>query len=348
MCLLSLKSKMYAGQVSKGFSPKAVAVMVASALLVSACSTPIAASSAPPSFVASGDDGAPAPPMETERPIPNLSELGDFGLLANDIQANWNFQASSSSWQAVQDFNCDYPLYRPRIPAEAMSSLATVSDTNELAIAIWGASIVTGCPEAVMGSGLTESAFEALRPNQFDLPEEDFLNPRSRLSGLGEMGTAIAKLEEQFDFRSTEREWVEILNKNCNQLAEDSDYEYWSFDTKSDSGLFTSVREDSYLLTWAVAVVYMCPELFPKAASWDEEYATIIVRSSEERSAPGYGTAPSAWTVSGKQQLINLQSPRPSSGENPASGGSRVVCKDGWVSYSGGKQGACSWHGGVR
>lgn len=28
--------------------------------------------------------------------------------------------------------------------------------------------------------------------------------------------------------------------------------------------------------------------------------------------------------------------------------GSMVICKDGTVSYAGGKQGACSWHGGVR
>jgi len=315
--------------VPKNLTPVAGSLLTFVVLVLAGCGVESAAETElePPS-------SASIPQEAEEHRLSNwsdLSELGDFGRIAEDIQDKWGFAASSSEWEAIQSFTCQYPLLRPRIPSEGMALVQSVADTNDLALSVWGASISTECPEKVTGLGLSQDAYESLQPDRFGFSERDFLSPYSRFVELGELGQAIAWLEDEFDFRATEQEWLDILERNCSDLAETPDYQYWSYETDFDPGYYISVRDDHYLLTWAVSVVHICPESLPETASWDEELAVSIVSATADTSEPPRtGTVPQEWTIAGSDELGKIRSevsPGPT-------GGNLVVCKDGWVSRS--------------
>lgn len=316
-------------------------------LLVAGCTVSDEISSSSPALPAPGSTN-PQTGSESQASLKSdLSELGPFGNLVEDIQSRWGFQARADSWRAVQEQNCAQPFSRPSLPYEAMAILDSEASTNELALSVWGASIATACPEVVQGRGLSREAFTALQPDKFGLGEEQYLNAHERLSSLGAFGMALADLEKKFDFQLSEAEWRGVLQQNCDDLGNGGEYEYWAFDTAFDAGYYVSVNEDHHLLSWAVAVSYMCPELFPKSSTWDEEYAVELVRSFGSNQSSDTGASPARWTASGLRELNELRD-NPPPPQNPGRSGSIVVCKDGWVSNSGGKQGACSWHGGVK
>ena len=270
------------------------------------------------------------PPRATSTEVPRLE--GAFGALTRALEVEHGFFASPSAWLRAQSQNCDQPLGEiPAYPSSANAALPTIGERNELALKVWGISIATGCPEKIEGLQLSADAFYAVRLGLPSLNEIGYLNPYDRLSSLGSFGLMAAKLEVDYQFGATPEAWLDIAEKNCMEMEGD-EYSYWSF---QKDGL----PEEAWVRVWGASLFGTCRSKFPHYSRDAAERRAFWGAEAEIPISTEWGVAPARMTAS--------FSPNSPGTSNPRSG-SMVTCKDGWVSFSGGKQGACSWHGGVR
>lgn len=302
-------------------------------VVLSSCTAYVAETYAPTASDVPGErqgvDLPPAPSASSAE-VPRLN--GAFGSLTRMLEVEYGFSASPTTWLKVQADNCGQDFGEiPAYPSSANAALPTVGERNELALKVWGISIATSCPEKIEGVQLSSGAFHAVRLGLPNLDEITYLNPYDRLSSLGRFGLMAAKLEVDYQFGATPEAWMDIAEKNC-MAMEGDEYTYWSFQKEG-------VAEDSWVRVWGASLFGNCRSKFPTYSYDAAERRAFWSADLDIPNSAEWGVAPAKMTAS--------FSPN-SSGSSSNRSGSMVICKDGWVSYSGGKQGACSWHGGVR
>ncbi len=314
--------------------PRAV-LLLALAATLSSCAVPLSTSSQPElTPVIQGGSVSSEDRFPEKASEDSIRTFGHFGTLAYMIEEEFGFTAPSDIWLAARERNCSQDLKEiPEYPAQANAVLPTVGERNSFALRVWGISIGTHCLERIDGVQLSLEAFQAVTVAVPDLDETTYLNPYDRLSSLGEFGLMAAKLEAEYNFGASADQWTEIAEKNCTSM-EDDEYTYWSFQKEG-------VGEESWRRVWGASLAGNCREHFPTYSREAGE------RRAFWEASLGIPT-PSEWGVKPGQLSASVASSGAGPGSSSQRSGRIVICKDGWVSYSGGKQGACSWHGGVR
>jgi hypothetical protein len=174
---------------------------------------------------------------------------------------------------------------------------------------------------------------------------------------LGGFGLAAEKIDATFGLEPDFQDWEEVKEANCSEVAAGGS-NYWAPNTARD--LPTESAQEVALLAWAASITRGCPREL-KSWEWAPEEEEAFARIE-----PGWR----GWLTSGESVDSHLPStpiPIPAAPPKvddfsyeewydrweqdaptiPGGEGYAVYCEDGTISYSGGIQGACSWHGGV-
>ena len=135
------------------------------------------------------------------------------------------------------------------------------------------------------------------------------------------------QIDSTYTLDTADEMWLSIQSQNCDvaqSLGAGSDgTATWYIPTGTPS--YPSPTYDVHTLleaSVAASLVTGCPEYLDPA--WQEKWPAMWRNISGNLGGSSSGTT-GGWS----------------------GGGGTVICSDGWVSHSGGKQGACSWHGGV-
>ncbi|MGP5220544.1 hypothetical protein [Arthrobacter rhombi] len=101
-----------------------------------------------------------------------------------------------------------------------------------------------------------------------------------------------------------------------------------------------AAKENLQDLLKALSIKYLCPKLAASmGAGSTAQYIALTTEPAPERDeTPDEGTTSEDWA--------EIQKYMPRNGTT--GGGYLINCADGTTSHAGGKQGACSWHGGTR
>jgi hypothetical protein len=190
--------------------------------------------------------------------------------------------------------------------------------------------------------------------------ETNQFSPQETGSGdylaLGGFGLAAEKIDASFGLEPDFQDWKEVKEANCSEIANGGS-NYWAPNTARD--LPIERAEEVALLAWAASITKGCPREL-KLWEWAPEEQDAFARVE-----PGWrGWLSSGDSVDSHVPSTPLSPTGPSNIDDfsyedwydrwgqdapsiPGGDGYAVLCEDGTISYSGGIQGACSWHGGV-
>lgn len=247
--------------------------------------------------------------------------LGKFGTLVSKIEVEFGFDATSEEWAEVRGSNCDSSNEQYWFPG-IVSEKFDEATQQVIATKSWAASLIANCPTRITFQSLSQEEFDAFTSLDNSYNAEKYLEPGIRLSSLGQFGALAAELEREYKFEATVQEWADARDRTCNGFA----------GTQYTIASPHITNEQAKYKAWAAAVVTTCPgSVLPyqwageplAALTWaDSSFATQLNQIQGGGGGGGY--------------------------EAPQTGGGYTVqCNDGTFSNSGGKQGACSWHGGV-
>lgn len=254
-------------------------------------------------------------------PTETVSEsLGKFGTLVSKIEIEYGFDSTSEEWAEVRDSNCSDPdgySWMPGIVSEQFDQ----ATQDAIARKSWAASVIAECRTKVEFHSLDQEYFDAFSSLDPSYTAEKYLQPEIRLASLGQFGVLAAELENTYIFEASVQEWADARDKSCSSITPSS---Y----VKASPPIS---NQEATLMAWAAAIVTTCPGSITPYSWGGDELAALTWAD------PGFAA--------------QLNQPSGDVGGNyapPATGGGYTVqCNDGTFSNSGGKQGACSWHGGV-
>lgn len=254
-------------------------------------------------------------------PTETVSEsLGKFGTLVSKIEVEYGFDATSADWAEVRDSNCDPTSDQLWFPS-LVSDQFDEATQQSIATKSWAASLIANCPTRIEFHSLGQEEFDAFASLDNSFTAEKYLDPGIRLESLGQFGVLAAELERSYNFEATLEEWASARDRSCGGFTS----------TQYVIASPPITNNEAKVRAWAAAVVTTCPSAIT-SYRWEGENLAALT-----------------WADSGFASQLN-QSTGGDGGNYapPATGGGYTVqCNDGTFSNSGGKQGACSWHGGV-
>lgn len=247
--------------------------------------------------------------------------LGRFGTLVAKIEVEYGFDATSEEWAEVRDKNCSDTENMNWFPG-VVSEQFDQATQDAIATKTWAASVIAECRSKVALHSLDQAYFDAFSSLDPSYTAEKYLQPEIRLASLGQFGALAAQLENTYVFEATVQEWADARDKSCSSITSTS---YVKASPQISN-------PEATVMAWAAAIVTTCPESITPYTWSGDELAALT------------------WADPNFAAQLN-QSGVGGGGGNyapPATGGGYTVqCNDGTFSNSGGKQGACSWHGGV-